>query len=107
MPDKLRPDAPTPGDNDTLSSLRAQIDEVDEALQALFERRMALVEEIAAYKHAHAMPVLDPIREAEKLATVGERAAAGLASCDEAFFRQLMALSRQRQEELLKGENIP
>ena len=107
MPDKLCPDSPSPEEKNALLSLRAQIDELDKTLQELFERRMALVEEIAAYKHAHAMPVLDPIREAEKLAAVGERAAAGLASCDEAFFRQLMALSRQRQEELLKGENIP
>ena len=71
------------------------------ALQELFERRMALVGEIAAYKQAHGLPVLDPVREAEKLAAAEARAAAGLASYDEAFFLQLMELSRRRQEELL------
>ena len=101
MPDKLCPDVPSPEDADMLSSLRAQIDEIDEALQELFERRMALVDEIAAYKRSHGLPVLDAIREAEKLAAVEARAAAGLDSYDAAFFRAVMELSRRRQEELL------
>ena len=101
MSDKLRPGAPRPEDTDMFSSLRAQLDGIDEALQELFERRMALVGEIAAYKQAHGLPVLDPVREAEKLAAAEARAAAGLASYDEAFFLQLMELSRRRQEELL------
>lgn len=100
MPDKLCPEVPSPEDADMLSSLRAQIDEIDEALQALFERRMTLVDEIAAYKRSHGLPALDAIREAEKLAAVGARAAAGLVSYDEALFRAVMELSRRRQEEL-------
>ena len=101
MPDKLFSDALPPEDNDMLSSLRAQIDEIDEALQALFESRLLLIKEIAAYKKANGRSILDSIREAEKLAAVEARAAAGLASYDEAFFLQLMELSRRRQEELL------
>lgn len=84
-----------------LVSLRAQIDRVDGELQALFERRMGLVGKIAANKQEQGMPVLDPIREAEKLLSVDACAAAGLSGYDVSFFRHLMSLARQRQEELL------
>ena len=89
-----------------LSSLRARLDRVDGDLQTLFEARMALCGEIAAYKARHALPVLDAAREEAKLASAAARAAAGMAEYDAAFFRQLMALSRRRQEEL-RGEEGP
>ena len=47
---------------------------------------------------------LDAIREAEKLLSVDARAAAGMADYDAALFRELMALSRRRQEKLRGGE---
>ena len=106
MPDKLCPDSPSPEEKNALLSLRAQIDELDKTLQELFERRMALVEEIAAYKRKQGAPVLDAAREEEKLASAAARAASGLADYDAAFFRHLMTLARQRQEELLeKSDN--
>ena len=104
MPDMLCSDVPSPEDKDALSSLRAQIDGIDETLQVLFERRMALAEELAACKRSHGLPVLDPIREAEKLASVEARAASGLEPYDEAFFRAVMELSRRRQEELFDNQ---
>lgn len=90
--------------DEDLSSLRTQIDRIDGDLQALFERRMEITEKIAAYKHKHGLPVLSVVREAEKLLAVDSRAAAGMAPYDEAFFKKLMELSRQRQEDLLGGE---
>ena len=87
-----------------LAALRGEIDRVDGDLQTLFETRMALVEKIAACKKARGLPVLDAVREAEKLLSVDARAAAGMADYDAALFRELMALSRRRQEKLLGGE---
>ncbi len=87
-----------------LAALRGEIDRVDGDLQTLFETRMALVEKIAAFKKAQGLPVLDAVREAEKLLSVNARAAAGMADYDAALFRELMALSRRRQEKLLGGE---
>lgn len=87
-----------------LAALRGEIDRVDGDLQTLFETRMALVEKIAVFKKAQGLPVLDAIREAEKLLSVDARAAAGMADYDAALFRELMALSRRRQEKLLGGE---
>ena len=90
--------------DEDLASLRTEIDRVDGDLQVLFERRMDLAGRIAAYKREHGMPVLSPVREAEKLLSVDARAGIGMAEYDAAFFRELMSLSRQRQEELLDGE---
>lgn len=86
-----------------LSALRARIDRVDGDMQTLFDKRMALCEEIAAYKRKHALPVLDAAREAEKLLAVAARSA-GRAEDDAAFFKHLMDLSKRRQESLLGGE---
>ena len=92
-------DAAVPENKNTLDALRAQIDAIDEALQELFERRMALVDEIAAEKRSRGLPIFAPIREEEKLAAIKARAGAGLEPYDEAFFRRVMELSRRRQEE--------
>lgn len=49
-----------------LQDLRKQIDEIDHELMVLFQRRMETVEQIAAYKAQHGLPVRDPRREEEK-----------------------------------------
>ena len=49
-----------------LTDFRNQIDEIDQELMALFRRRMETVEQIAAYKEQHSLPVYDPQREEEK-----------------------------------------
>ena len=46
-----------------LADFRNQIDEIDQELMALFRRRMETVEQIAAYKEQHGLPVYDPQRE--------------------------------------------
>ena len=57
---------------DALEQARAEIDEVDAQLAALFERRMAAVLLVAEYKRAHGLPIFDAAREAAVL----EKAAA-------------------------------
>ncbi len=74
------------------------------SLESAGEDLAALVEKIAVFKKAQGLPVLDAIREAEKLLSVDARAAAGMADYDAALFRELMTLSRWRQEKLLGGE---
>ncbi len=88
-----------------LSDLRARLDRIDGDIQTLFERRMALCEEIATFKKERALPVLDAAREEEKLRAVASRGSDALRCYDLALFRELMALSRKRQEELLAGED--
>ena len=50
---------------DNLEEIRKQIDDVDAQIAPLFERRMDLVDKIAAYKQAQGMPVLAAVREAD------------------------------------------
>ena len=49
---------------DALDKARQEIDTVDAALAALFERRMAAVLAVAEYKKAHGLPIFDAAREA-------------------------------------------
>ena len=93
---------------DELEQLRAQIDGIDAELAALFERRMASVAEIAAYKQAHALPVRDPAREADVLATNEARLQdPSLAPCYRQWQQQTLALSRMRQRSLCTLPPLP
>ena len=50
---------------DELQAARAEIDEIDAQMAALFCRRMEAVKQVAAYKRKHGMVVLDAAREEE------------------------------------------
>ena len=52
---------------DELEKLRAEIDEIDGQMVALFERRMGVTERVGRYKQARGIPVLDPGREQQVL----------------------------------------
>ena len=58
---------------DALEQARAEIDEVDAQLAALFERRMAAVLQVAEYKRAHGLPIFDAAREAAVLEKAASR----------------------------------
>ena len=84
-----------------LSELRKEIDQVNEDLLDLFLRRMALSEEVAAYKQAHGLPVLNAQREQEILEAMADRAGAEMAPYVCQLFSTLFTLSRARQDALL------
>lgn len=62
-----------------LGDYRAQIDEIDHKLVELFAKRMDVAAGIAAYKKEHGLPVLDPVREREKLQKTVQSAPRGAA----------------------------
>ena len=83
-----------------LCEIRAKIDAVDDQLLSLFLERMALSEEVAAYKKEHHLPILNKQREREILAKVTEQ------SGDKEryayhLFSTLFELGRSRQAELI------
>lgn len=84
-----------------LSEYRTKIDEIDRQLVALFTERMATAADIAAYKKAHHLPVLDAAREQQKLRQIAELAPAALQDETQTLFRLLFALSRSYQSRLL------
>jgi len=81
-----------------LLELRGQIDEIDEKLIDLFQKRMDVSSEIARYKRRHNMPVYDPIREGEILSEVTKKAKESLKSDIRALYSLLFELSRAQQE---------
>ncbi|MDD6049756.1 MAG: chorismate mutase [Clostridiales bacterium] len=89
----------------SLEECRAAIDAVDREIVRLFEERMKLCQDVARYKIANGLPVLDRSREEKVLES---RAAmlqdAYWASSVRVLFEQVMALSRAEQEKLQKGE---
>ena len=85
-----------------LEEARTQIREVDEAMRALFVRRMEAVRAVAAYKAAYGLPVEDAAQEARVLGALAPGVAdADVRACYERFLRDVMANSKDWQRELL------
>jgi len=85
-----------------LTQCRAELDAIDAQLVRLFEERMQVSRDVAAYKHAHHIDILDTSREEAVL-----RSRAGQAQ-DEALrgpvtelYREIMRLSRAEQQRWL------
>ncbi len=85
-----------------LSEIRTKIDAVDDQLLALFLERMALSEEVAAYKNQHSLPILNKQREREILAKVTERAGDKERYAYH-LYSTLFELARSRQAELISS----
>ncbi len=81
-----------------LSITREKIDKIDSQIAALFEERMKLADDVAAYKIANGKPVFDPVREKEKLdkmeTSVGDNF---LKVSLRELFTQIMSISRKYQ----------
>ena len=83
-----------------LSEIRTKIDAVDDQLLELFLQRMALSEEVAAYKNEHHLPILNKQREREILAKVTEKSGEKERYAYH-LFSTLFELARSRQAELI------
>ena len=51
-----------------LKDYRDQIDQIDDEIVRLFQQRMDVAAQIAAYKKEHDLPIMQASREREKLA---------------------------------------
>lgn len=86
-----------------LQESRNALDAVDREIVRLFEERMTIARDVAAYKLANGMPVLDRSREEQVL----ESRCAMLTDpywgpSVRALYEQIMALSRQEQQRLIE-----
>lgn len=84
-----------------LQGYRRKIDRIDGEMTRLFAERMALAEQIAAYKKAHDLPVYDAEREEEKLAEIRDKLPDELKEYGASLYRHIFELSRERQEHIL------
>ena len=90
-----------------LLELRGQIDEIDSAIVELFEKRMAVSEEVAQYKISTGKKVFDKEREHAKLEKL-----TSLTHNDfnrhgvQELFNQIMSMSRKKQYQLLAQNGV-
>ncbi len=87
-----------------LQQCREQIDKIDQELVSLFCRRMAMAEEVAAYKIANHLPVLQPDREAQVLDKVEALAGSLYGGAARELFLSIMEISKKRQRALIHPE---
>lgn len=91
-----------------LLDLRKDIDEIDDKIVELYEKRMEIAQKVANYKIEAGKPVFDKEREISKLNTLSKKASNefnkhGILE----LFEQIMAMSRKKQYQLIgeKGLN--
>ncbi len=89
-----------------IATLRRELDKIDREITALFEKRMEVSRQVAAYKKENNLPVLDAGREEQVLLSrVDMLFDRSLEPSCRALFTEIMRLSRLAQEEfLMRGE---
>lgn len=91
---------------DRLQIARQIIDQVDSQMAPLFVRRMEAAQLVAEYKKLHSLPILDANREARVIeAGMARVENETLHSHYRDFLRDVMAISRRYQQQLLCGDN--
>ena len=90
---------------DQLQQARAQIDEIDAKMAALFEQRMQAVGQVAQYKARTGKQVFDPAREALVLEKNTARVQNPELQPITANFEKALAVSRAYQHVLI-GQNV-
>ena len=77
-----------------LNELRGQINDIDDQLLALFEKRMEVCGQIAEYKLANDMKVFHPEREKQVIEQIRAKASEGLGSSAQVLFTNIMDISK-------------
>ena len=87
---------------DKLGELRHEIDEIDDQIAALYERRMDISREVGQYKVGAGRKVFDRQREKDKLADVASKVNGDFNKKGiQELYQQLMSMSRKLQYQLL------
>lgn len=88
-----------------LQESRKEIDDIDNEIVKLFERRMDVCKDVAEYKLSTGKAVLDRQREVDKIVTLKDKASNDFyAHGVEELFEQIMAMSRKMQYKMLTEE---
>ncbi len=85
-----------------LLDYRRQMDEIDNQLVELFQKRMNLAGEIAAYKKEKGLPILDAGREREKIKAVCSRVSPDMRNFTSVLYSSLFELSRSYQSQQMQ-----
>lgn len=88
-----------------MEKLRNEIDEIDDSLVRLFEKRMQSTAQLAKYKKEHSVPVSDRTREREIIYRMSGKVAPELAGYTKALYNTLFDLSKSYQNSLISPES--
>lgn len=80
-----------------IEELRSEIDQIDNEICALFEKRMNTAKEIALYKKQNNLPVLDSNREKIVLDRIGQKVSPGFSNFAKKLYTCIFELSREYQ----------
>ncbi|MBQ3389633.1 MAG: chorismate mutase [Firmicutes bacterium] len=81
-----------------LSDYRQEIDRIDREMVRLFTERMDIASDIGRYKKENGLPVHDPQREQEKLASLAGQTREEFRPYVEGLYSAIFELSRAWQE---------
>ena len=84
-----------------LNEARSIINRADEQIVSALKERMRAVTEVARYKQAHDLPVLDEKREEKVLERVAAMAGDDMSDMARELYKHIMALSRDYQTKML------
>ncbi len=91
-----------------VSDCRKRIDEIDDALLALFKERIELSEEVARSKNEQNQPLPAPAREREIMHRISQEAGPELVNDAQMLFSTILDLSRGAQRRAIhRGEKTP
>ncbi len=88
-----------------INELRQQINEIDEELVDLFNKRMNVALEVAKYKKENGMPVLDQNRERQLLAKVSDASPEELQTYVRSLYTTIFSLSRSYQHSYMNNKS--
>ena len=90
-----------------LLEIRNEIDELDDKIVELYERRMQLTTEVAEYKIETGKQIFDKEREDSKLHMLEEKTHTEITRKGvRELFQQIMAMSRKNQYKLLTAHGV-
>ena len=88
-----------------MENLRNEIDEIDDSLVKLFEKRMQSTARLAKHKKEHSVPVSDRTREREIIYRMSGKVAPELAGYTKSLYNTLFDLSKSYQNSLISPES--
>lgn len=88
-----------------MEKLRNEIDEIDDSLVKLFEKRMQSTARLAKHKKEHSVPVSDRTREREIIYRMSGKVAPELAGYTKSLYNTLFDLSKSYQNSLISPES--
>ena len=88
-----------------MEKLRNEIDEIDDSLVKLFEKRMQSTARLSKHKKEHSVPVSDRTREREIIYRMSGKVAPELAGYTKSLYNTLFDLSKSYQNSLISPES--